>query len=182
RTGDVWSTYGVWGFVTGTHWVPTPAQGAPQFGALPMLYGTLLTSVIALVIAVPIAVGVALATTVFLPKRLREPIARVVDLLAAVPSVVFGLFGVTVLVPATKGILQWIADHNGGIGLLAGPVTGQSYLIAGVVLAIMVLPIVAALSREVLLTVPADQQEAALALGATRWEMVRMAMLPWSRR
>ena len=102
RTGDVWSTFGVWGFITGTRWVPTPAHGAPQFGALPMLYGTLLTSAIALVIAVPIAVGVALATTVFLPKRLRGQILRVIDLLAAVPSVVFGLFGVTVLVPAVQ--------------------------------------------------------------------------------
>jgi phosphate transport system permease protein len=181
RTGDVWDTFGVWGFITGTEWVPTPAHGPPQFGALPMLYGTLVTSAIALVLAVPIAVGVALATTVFLPKRLRGPVARVVDVLAAVPSVVFGLFGVAVIVPAAKPILEWIANHNGGLGFIAGPVTGQSYLIAGMVLGIMVLPIVAALSREVLLTVPADQQEAALALGATRWEMVRMAMLPWAR-
>ncbi len=181
QTGDVWSTYGVWGFLSGTEWIPSPAQGEPIFGALPFIYGTLVTSAIAMVIAVPLAVGVALATTVFLPKHLRGPIGAVVDLLAAVPSVVYGFWGVLVLVPAAKPVLEWMADHSGGIGLLAGPVTSGSYLLSGMVLGLMVLPIVAAISREVLDTVPSDQREAAYALGATRWEMVRSAMLPWAR-
>jgi phosphate transport system permease protein len=181
ETGDVWSTFGVWGFLAGDEWIPAPVDRPAVFGALPFIYGTLVTSAIAMVLAVPLAVGVALATTVFLPKRLRGPIAGVVDLLAAVPSVVYGLWGVLVLVPAARPVLEWVADHSGGLGFLAGPVTSGSFLLAGLVLAVMVLPIVAAITREVLLTVPAEQQEAAYALGATRWEMVRSAMLPWAR-
>src|SRR5262249_43809060 len=182
RTGDAFSTFGVWGFITGTQWIPTPVSGAPVFGALPFIYGTLVTSAIAMFLAVPIAIGVALATTVFLPRRFRGPIAAVVDLLAAVPSVIYGLWGFIVLVPALKPVLQWIADNIGThVGFLAGPVSGQSFLISGLVLAIMVLPIIAAITREVLATVPIEQQEAAYGLGATKWEMVRGAMLPWAR-
>ena len=157
---------------------PPPSVGPPAPpGALPFIYGTAVTSLIAMVVAVPLAIGVALGTTVFLPRWLRGPIAVVVDLLAAVPSVVFGLWGVVVLVPAAKPLFEWIADHSGPVGLLAGPVTSSSYLLSGLVLAIMVLPIIAALAREVLLTVPPEQREAAFALGATRWEMVRRSML-----
>jgi phosphate transport system permease protein len=181
ETGDVWSEFGVWGFLSGREWVPQPVDTPAVFGALPFIYGTLVTSAIAMVLAVPLAIGVALATTVFLPRRVRGPIAAVVDLLAAVPSVVYGLWGVLVLVPAAKPALEWIAEHSGGLGVLAGPVTSGSYLLAGLVLAVMVLPIVAAITREIFLTVPAEQQEAAYALGATKWEMVRSAMLPWSR-
>src|SRR4249919_3446846 len=181
QTGDIWSTYGVWGFLTGTQWIPQPVDTAPVFGAAPFIYGTLVTSAIAMIIAVPLAIGVALATTVFLPKRGRGPIAALVDLLAAVPSVVYGLWGILVLVPAAKPALEWIADHSGPLGFLAGPVTSGSYILAGLVLGVMVLPIVAAITREIFATVPREQQEAAYALGATRWEMVRSAMLPWSR-
>lgn len=181
ETGDIWSTFGVWGFLTGTEWIPNPVDTAPVFGAAPFIYGTLVTSVIAMVVAVPLAIGVALATTVFLPARLRGPIASVVDLLAAVPSVVYGLWGVLVLVPAARPVLEWIAENSWGLGAFAGPVTGGSYILAGLVLGVMVLPIVAAITREVIATVPRDQQEAAYALGATRWEMVRSAILPWSR-
>ena len=181
ETGEVWSEFGVWGFLSGREWVPQPVDTPAVFGALPFIYGTLVTSAIAMVLAVPLAVGVALATTVFLPKRARGPIAAAVDLLAAVPSVVYGLWGVLVLVPAAKPALEWVADHSGGLGFLAGPVTSGSYLLAGLVLAVMVLPIVAAITREIFLTVPAEQQEAAYALGATKWEMVRSAMLPWAR-
>jgi phosphate transport system permease protein len=181
QTGDIWSTYGVWGFLTGTQWIPNPVDTAPIFGAAPFIYGTLVTSAIAMVIAVPLAIGVALATTVFLPRRGRGPIAALVDLLAAVPSVVYGLWGVLVLVPAAKPALEWIAEHSGPFGFLAGPVTSGSYILAGLVLGVMVLPIVAAITREIFATVPREQQEAAYALGATRWEMVRSAMLPWSR-
>ena len=182
RTGKVWDTFGVWGFITGTKWIPAPAQGLPVFGALPAIYGTLLTSVIALLIAAPIAIGIALATTVFLPSRLRKPVASIVDLLAAVPSVVYGVWGYLVLVPALKPLLSWLADRTDGVPLLGGPIVGgQSFILAGIVLAIMVIPIVAAISREVLQSVPNEQREAALAMGATRWEMVRGAMLPWAR-
>ena len=181
QTGDIWSTYGVWGFLTGTQWIPQPVDTAPVFGAAPFIYGTLVTSAIAMVIAVPLAIGVALATTVFLPRRGRGPIAALVNLLAAVPSVVYGLWGILVLVPAAKPVLEWIADHSGPLGFLAGPVTSGSYILAGLVLGVMVLPIVAAITREIFATVPREQQEAAYALGATRWEMVRSAMLPWAR-
>lgn len=186
QTGEVWSTFGVWGFVTGTEWVPTPVNGPPQFGALPFIYGTLMTALIAMVLAVPAAIGVALATTILLPRRFRGPVAKTIDLLAAVPSVVYGLWGITVLVPVLKPGLEWTADTFGGVSILGwqpfeGPVTTGSYLVAGLVLSIMVLPIIAAITREVLATVPREQQEAAYALGATRWEMVRYAMLPWAR-
>ena len=186
QTGEVWETFGVWGFITGTEWIPTPVSGAPQFGALPFIYGTLMTAFIAMVLAVPAAIGVALATTVLLPRRFRSPVAKTIDLLAAVPSVVYGLWGITILVPFLKPGLEWLADNFGGVSILgwhplAGPVTTGSYLVAGLVLSIMVLPIIAAITREILATVPRDQQEAAYALGATRWEMVRYAMLPWAR-
>lgn len=186
NTGEVWSTYGVWGFVSGTEWIPTPAAGTPLYGALPFIYGTLATSIIALIIAVPASIGIALATVVFLPKRLRGPVGGFVNLLAAVPSVIFGLWGVTVLVPFLKPGLEWLASTFGGLSLFgwspfAGPVTSGSYLVSGLVLAVMILPIITAITREVLRTVPRDQSEAAYALGATRWEMVRHSMLPWAR-
>ncbi len=169
---------GFWDFLTGREW--SPAAG--KFGALPALYGTLVTSAIAMVIAVPLAVCVAIATTVLLPRRARGPIAGIIDLLAAVPSVVYGLWGFVVLVPAVVPVFNWIARHNLGFGALGGPVLGgQSLLLAGAVLAVMILPIITAVVREVLATVPLDQREAALALGATRWEMIRGSMLPWSR-
>lgn len=181
ETGAVWDTFGVWGFLTGTEWIPMPVDRDPVFGAAPFIYGTLVTSAIAMVIAVPLAIGVALATTVFMPRRLGAPIAAVVDLLAAVPSVVYGFWGLVVLVPAARPVLEWISEHSGGLGAFAGPVTSGSFVLAGLVLAVMVLPIIAAITREVLQTVPREQREAALALGATRWEMVRSAMLPWAR-
>ena len=186
QTGEVWSTFGVWGFLTGTKWVPTPATGDALFGALPFIYGTLMTSILALLLAVPAAIGIALATVVLLPKKLRGPVGAMINLLAAVPSVIFGLWGLTVLVPFLKPALEWLADTFGGLSIFgwhpfAGPVTSGSYLISALVLAIMVLPIITAIVREVLLTVPRDQQEAAYALGATRWEMVRHSMLPWAR-
>ena len=183
ETGLVWSDIGAWNFLTGREWIPFVPEGDPSFGALPFIYGTLLTSAIAMVLAVPLAVGAALATTVLLPQRLRAPLAAVVDLLAAVPSVIYGLWGIIVLVPAMTPLLDWLARQGDqyGIGFISGPVTSGSYLVAGVVLAIMVLPIITAVTREVLLTVPPEQREAAYALGATRWEMIRDSMLPWAR-
>jgi phosphate transport system permease protein len=145
-----------------------------------------MTSILALMIAVPAAIGIALATVVLLPKKLRGPIGAMINLLAAVPSVIFGLWGLTVLVPFLKPALEWLSTTFGGLSIFGwhpfeGPITSGSYLISALVLAIMVLPIITAIIREVLLTVPRDQQEAAYALGATRWEMVRNSMLPWAR-
>ncbi len=186
ETGDAWSTFGVVGFVFGTDWVPTPVSGPAVYGALPFIYGTLMTSAIAMVLAVPAAIGIALATVVLLPRRLRGPIGGFINLLAAIPSVIFGLWGITVLVPFLRPGLDWLAEKLGWVNLFGwrpfeGPVTAGSYLVSGLVLGIMVLPIITAVVREVLLTVPREQQEAAYALGATRWEMIRSAMLPWAR-
>jgi phosphate transport system permease protein len=145
-----------------------------------------MTSILALMIAVPAAIGIALATVVLLPKKLRGPVGTMINLLAAVPSVIFGLWGLTVLVPFLTPVLEWLSTTFGGLNIFGwhpfeGPITSGSYLISALVLAVMVLPIITAIIREVLLTVPRDQQEAAYALGATRWEMVRNSMLPWAR-
>ena len=177
QTGDTWRQVGVWNFLTGTEWAP----GQGKFGALPAIWGTIVVSAIAMVVALPLAIGVALATTVLLPRRLRGPVAAVIDLLAAIPSVVYGLWGFLVLVPTLKPLLDKVAANSHGIGALEGPVLGGSLLLAGLVLAIMILPIITAVIREVLATVPREQREAALALGATRWEMIRGSMLPWAR-
>ncbi len=176
-TSATWDQIGIRHFLTGREWVPATGQ----FGALPAIYGTIATSAIAMAIAVPLAVGVAIGTVVILPKWMRGPVTILVDLLAAIPSVVFGLWGFLVLVPAVKPVLEWVAAHNPGIGALDGPVLGGSILLAGLVLAVMILPIMTAVIREVIAGVPGDQAEAALALGATRWETVRSAVLPMAR-
>ena len=139
NTGEVWSTFGVWGFITGTEWIPSPATGDAVFGALPFIYGTLMTSIIALILAVPASIGIALATVVFLPRRARGPVGGLINLLAAVPSVIFGLWGVTVLVPFLKPALDWLSDTFGWVSIFGwqpfeGPVTSGSYLISGLVL------------------------------------------------
>jgi phosphate ABC transporter permease protein PstC len=162
------SRFGVVGFATHSDWDVSRSV----YGALPMVVGTLITSAIALVIGVPIALAAALYVTELCPRRLRGALTVMVDLLAAVPSVVYGLWGVFVLIPALKGIEGTLAG---------GAVAGPNYFIAGLILAIMIVPIVSAISREVIATVPVEQKEAALALGATRWEMIRTAVLPYSR-
>jgi phosphate ABC transporter permease protein PstC len=146
-----------------------------------MLLGTLLTSAIALVIGVPIAVGAAIFLTELCPRPARTLLSILVDLLAAVPSVVYGLWGFLVVAPKLRGVQQFLADKLSFLPFWAGPVAGPSYFLAGLILAIMILPIVSAISREVIATVPVEQKEAALALGATRWEMIRTAVLPYSR-
>jgi phosphate ABC transporter permease protein PstC len=144
--------------------------------------GTLITSAIALVIGVPVAVATALFIHEICPRRLRTPLGVVVDLLAAVPSVVYGLWGVFVLIPKLLPAEKWFASTFSFIPWIGGgTVTGPNYFIAGLILAIMILPIVSAISREVISSVPAEHKEAALALGATRWEMIRMAVLPYAR-
>ncbi len=159
----------------------TATNAGCTFGAWPLILGTLITSGIALVIGVPVAVAAALYLTELCPRRARVPLALLVDLLAAVPSVVYGLWGVFVLIPRLHGFQQWLANTFSFLPFVGGSVAGPSYFIAGLILAIMILPIVSAIAREVIATVPAEHKEAALALGATRWEMIRIAVLPYSR-
>ncbi len=149
----------------------------------PLLFGTVLASVIALVIAVPLAWGIALVISHYAPRSVATPVAYVVDLLAAVPSVVFGLWGITVLAPRLVPVYDWLATHASWLPFFAGPAsaTGRTILTAGIVLAIMILPIISAISREVFAQTPRLHEEAALALGATRWEMIRMAVFPYAR-
>jgi phosphate ABC transporter permease protein PstC len=173
----VFSSYGVVNFIFTDAWIPSK----DQFGALPLIVGTLITATIALVIGVPVAVASALYVTELAPPRVRQPLIILVELLAAVPSVVYGLWGVFVLIPKLRPAEQWVSDTLSFLPFLGGTVAGPNYFIAGLILAIMILPIVAAISREVMATVPVEQKEAALALGATRWEMIRMAVLPYSR-
>jgi phosphate ABC transporter permease protein PstC len=169
--------FGVFGFTFDNNWDVSRLT----FGAAPLLVGTLITSAIALVIGVPVAVATALFVTELAPRRIRTPLTVMVELLAAVPSVVYGLWGVFVLIPKLRPAEQWLSDKLGFLPFVGGPVAGPSYFIAGLILAIMILPIVSAITREVMATVPPDHKEAALALGATRWEMIRTAILPYSR-
>jgi phosphate transport system permease protein len=158
--------------------------GAHKFGAAPALYGTVVSSVVALVIATPLAIGVAIFLSEFAPPWLRQPVAFLVDLLAAIPSVVYGLWGIFVLLPILREhVMPFLRDdlHLGATPFFSGPAYGPSMLAAGVILAIMALPYISAVSREVLLAVPRSQREAALALGATRWEMIRDAVIPFAR-
>ena len=167
-------------FFTESDWDPVNGQ----FGAAPALYGTLVSSLIALVLATPLAVGVAIFLSEFAPRRVRQPFAFLVDLLAAIPSVVYGLWGILVLVPFLREhVMSFIRDtlHLGNTALFSGPAYGPSMLAAGCILAIMILPYISAVTREVLLAVPRSQREAALALGATRWEMIWDAVLPYAR-
>jgi phosphate transport system permease protein len=173
------------GFVTKAAWDPNPASGDAVFGSLAFMYGTAVSSLIALLIAVPTSIGIALFLTELAPRRLRAPATTVIDLLASVPSVVFGLWGVLVVAPALVHLYRWLHDVLGGIPLLGSvfgqPVgTGRSFMTAGVILAIMVTPIITSISREVLSTVPQANKDAAYALGATHWEMVTGAVFPHS--
>lgn len=168
-------------FFTTKDWLPD--QVPVVFGVAALVCGTLISSLIALVIAVPIAIGVALFLTQYAPKRLASPLGYVVDLLAAVPSVVFGLWGIRYLNNAIKPVSMWLHTHLGFIPLFGdtGERYGRSLFLAGVVLAIMILPIISALAREIMLQTPQPAMEAALGLGATRWEVIRMVVLPFSR-
>lgn len=150
---------------------------------IPLVFGTIWAAALALIIALPFAIGIALFISHFAPRRLAQGLGYVIDLLAAVPSVVFGLWGITVLAPAVQPFYSWLVDNLGWIPLFAGPVsgTGRSILTVAVVLAVMILPIITALSREIFLQTPRLHEEAALALGATRWEMIKVAVLPFGR-
>jgi phosphate ABC transporter permease protein PstC len=171
------SRFGVFGFTFSNDW----DVSREIFGALPLVAGTLITSAIALLIGVPVAVATAVYLTELCPRRLRGALTVLVELLAAVPSVVYGLWGVFVLIPLLKPAEAWFGRTFDFVPFVGADVAGPNYFIAGVILAIMILPIVSAISREVLATVPLADKEAALALGATRWETIRMAVLPYAR-
>jgi phosphate transport system permease protein len=177
RSGLSWHAFG-WKFFAATEWDPV----SEQFGALPFIYGTLVSSLLALIIAVPLSVGVAVFTTEMCPKKFRAPLSFFVELLAAIPSVIYGLWAMFVLVPI---LIQYVspvlAKTLGWTGLFTGPFFGYSMLAAGIILAIMIIPIISSITREVLAVVPQHQREAALALGATRWEMIRIAVLSNAR-
>jgi phosphate transport system permease protein len=166
-----------WSFLWTSTWDPV----AGHFGALPFIYGTLVSALIALVIAVPLGVGAAICLSELLPIRIADPATFLIELLVAVPSVVYGLVGVFVLVPIVRSLGTIAASALGWIPLFAGPVYGIGLLTAGVLLAVMIVPFIVAISREVLLAVPHSQRDAALALGATRWETVWHVVLPYAR-
>jgi phosphate transport system permease protein len=173
RSSLSWHTFG-WRFFIASDWDPV----SEKFGALPFIYGTLVSSLLALVIAVPLSVGVAVFTTEMCPKRFRGPLSFFVELLAAIPSVIYGLWAMFVLVPILiQYVAPVLAKTLGWTGLFTGPFFGLSMLTAGIILAIMIIPIISSITREVLAVVPQHQREAALALGATRWEMIRIGVL-----
>ncbi|MDI3341004.1 MAG: phosphate ABC transporter permease subunit PstC [Sphaerobacter sp.] len=167
-------------FLTGTAWNPV----AGQFGALPAIYGTIVSSAIALLLAAPPGIMIGVFLSDLCPQRLRWPLSLMVELLAAIPSVVYGMWGIFVFVPFFRSVIATPVSRALGdtVPLLAGPVSvGRGLLVAGVILAIMILPTIAAVSRDVLAVVPNHQREALLALGATRWEVIRHALLPCAR-
>src|SRR5437016_4642456 len=166
-------------FLTTSTWDPV----AEQFGALPFIYGTVVSSLIALIIAVPLSIATALFLTELAPLWIRQPIISLIEMLAAIPSVILGLWGIFVMIP-------WLRDHPfpvlkrlfGWTPLFDGPIYGTSMLAGGIIIAIMILPIITSVSREILRSVPNLQREAAYALGATRWEVTRIAVLSYARK
>jgi len=173
RSGASWHAFG-FKFFVGHDWDPVNEQ----FGALPFIFGTLVSSLVALIIAVPLSIGVAVFTTEMCPRSLRGPLSFFVELLAAIPSVVYGLWAIFVLVPILSNYVEpFLGRTLGWTGLFSGAPYGIGMLAAGIILAIMIIPIISSITREVLSVVPQHQREAALALGATRWEMIRIAVL-----
>ena len=168
-----WHAFGL-KFFFRSEWDPVNEQ----FGALPFVYGTIVSSVVALAIAVPLAIGVAVFITEMSPRWLRGSLAFTTELLAAIPSVIYGLWAIFILVPLLRTYVQpFLARYFGWTGLFEGPPYGIGMLAAGIILAIMVIPIVSSITREVMTAVPQQQREAVLALGATRWEMIRTGVL-----
>ncbi len=171
-------TFGV-GFLNGTTWNPVPPE---VFGAVPFVYGTLVTSALALLFGVPISLGIAIFLSELAPRWLRVPLTYVVELLAAVPSVVYGLWGIFVLSPVMRAFVEpVIQDVFGFLPIFQGNPIGTDKFTAGVILAVMIIPTISSVSRESLLAVPQSQREAALSLGATHWETTRVAVLRYAR-
>ena len=172
-SGLSWHAFG-FKFFASSDWDPVNTL----FGALPFIYGTLVSSLVALVIAVPLSIGVAVFTTEMCPKGLRAPLSFFVELLAAIPSVIYGLWAMFILVPLLSDHVQpFLSATLGWTGLFTGPPYGIGMLAAGIILAIMIIPIISSIAREVLMVVPQNQREGVLALGATRWEMIRVGVL-----
>ena len=173
HSSQSWHAFG-FKFFTGQNW--DPVQG--DFGGLSFVYGTLVSSLLALILAVPVAIGVAVFTTEMCPKPIRGVLSFFTELLAAIPSVIYGLWAIFVLAPLLRNKVEpFLAHYLGWTGLFTGAPYGIGMLAAGVILAIMIVPIISSITREVLSAVPNQQREAALALGATRWEMIRIAVL-----
>ncbi|HEY0000849.1 MAG TPA: phosphate ABC transporter permease subunit PstC [Actinoplanes sp.] len=167
-------------FLTYKQWFPN--ETSPNFGIAALAFGTLITSVIALIVAVPVSLGIALFLSHYAPKRLATPLGFIIDLLAAVPSVVFGLWGRDVFRTPVEHFSEWLNKYFGWLPIFGGDGPfGKSILLGSLVLSIMVLPIVTSLSREVFQQTPAMNEEAAIALGATKWEMIRTAVLPYGK-
>jgi phosphate transport system permease protein len=168
-----WHAFG-FSFFFRSEWDPVNEE----FGALPFVYGTIVSSILALVLAVPLALGVAIFITEMCPRSLKGILAFTTELLAAIPSVIYGLWAIFVLVPLLRQYIQpWLGRYLGWTGLFTGPPYGIGMLAAGMILAIMVVPIISSITREVMTAVPQQQREAVLALGATRWEMIRTGVL-----
>jgi phosphate transport system permease protein len=173
KSGLSWHAFGL-KFFFRSEWDPVN----DQYGALPFVYGTIVSSALALIIAVPLAIGVAVYITEMAPRWLRGGLAFTTELLAAIPSVIYGLWAIFVLVPLLRQYLQpWLARYLGWTTLFEGPPYGIGMLAAGIILAIMVVPIISSITREVMTAVSQQQREGVLALGATRWEMIRMGVL-----
>src|SRR5438552_5054571 len=177
RSALAWQKFGFHFFATSA-WDPV----AGEFGALPFIFGTIVSSILALLIAVPLAVAVAVFVTEMCPKPLRKPISFATELLAAIPSVIYGLWAMFILVPLLRiHVAPMLTKYFSWTGVFSGPMYGYSMLAAGTVMAIMIIPIISSITREVLAVVPQHQREAALALGATRWEMIRIGVLKNAR-
>ncbi len=165
-------------FLASSEWDPVQEQ----FGALPFIFGTVVSSLIALLLAVPLSIGTAIYLTELAPQWVRQPLTSLIEMLAAIPSVILGLWGVFVMVPYLRdGPFQWLKETLGFLPLFSGPVYGVSILAGGIIIAVMILPIITSVSREILRSVPNLQREAAYALGATRWEVTRVAVLSYAR-
>jgi len=168
-----------WEFLTSQSWNPVTGQ----YGALPFLYGTVVTSAIALLLAVPIGLGSAMFLSELAPPRVSDALTFMIELLAAVPSVIYGLLGIAVLVPILESaVVPALQSTLGFLPIFSGTFHGTSFLSAGVVLAIMIVPFIVSVSREVLLAVPVDQREGSLAVGATRWETTWRVVVPFARK
>jgi len=168
-----------WGFLTSSDWDP----GKDHYGALPFIFGTLVSSAIGLIIAVPLSIATAVYLTELAPQWVRQPLTIFIELLAAVPSVILGLWGIFVMVPWLSGHLFPLLQNTlGFLPLFQGPIFGPSILAGGIIVAIMILPIITSVAREILRSVPGLQREAAYALGATRWEVTRIAVLSYAKK
>ena len=161
------------GFITGTEWDPVN----DKFGALPYIFGTLFSSLVALIIALPLSLGVAIFLSEMAPKWLEQPLSLIVELLAAIPSIVYGLFGIFVLIPWLRKVVEpFLGKELGFLPLFKGPPYGFGMLAAAMILAVMVLPIITSISRDVMKSIPVSQREAAYALGATKWETIKIVL------